>query len=442
LTAGRRIPALVGRFGCQPQLWSRAMSESNLLIEKRKELDAKSKKFDEVMTAALDESGKNDFTRKDFLDKLGARDAVDAKEKSDILYGEVMALCHDVDELHIAEQKANNARVRADLARPIRERQPNTTQQDYDRARTMGQMAIESKDFRARIDAKHYPAKVDLDIDLKTVLQTSAGLQPRTGIGDVIVEKATRPVQVLDFIPTETTELFEYPFMQETTRTQAAAEVAETGSYAEDAFAYTRVVAPVQKIGSQIPCTDEQLADVGAMRSLMDSRLRFGLLAQLDKQILVGSGTPPALKGVLNFASIQTQAKGADPTANAIFKAMMKCRVTGRAVPDVTMIHGLDWQNIRLAQNANGDYQFGLPSQAGDDSLWGLPVLQTEALTQGTALTGAFKQYSLLLYRKGVEIQTGFINTQFILGELTIRADLRAAFAVYRDAAFCTITGI
>jgi HK97 family phage major capsid protein len=230
--------------------------------------------------------------------------------------------------------------------------------------------------------------------------------------------------------------------MQETTRTQAAAEVAETGSYAEDAFAYTRVVAPVQKIGSQIPVTDEQMADVGAMRSLMDSRLRFGLLAQLDKQILVGSGTPPALKGVLNFASIQTQAKAADPTANAIFKAIMKCRDTGRAAPDVVMIHGLDWQSIRLAQNANGDYQFGLPSQTGADTLWGLPVLQTEALTQGTALTGAFKQYSLLLYRKGVEIQTGFINTQFILGEFTIRADVRAAFAVYRDAAFCSITGI
>ena len=416
------------------------MPENNLLVEKRKELDTKSKKFEELMAAAVAEDGKNDFTRKDFLEKLGARDAVDAKEKSDQLYSEVIALAHDVDELHIAEQKSGIARVRADMARPIRERIPGTTLTDE--PRTMGQLAIESKAFMQDVRDKRYPARVELDIGLKTVLQTSAGFQPRTGTGDVIVEKATRPVQVLDFIPSDTTELFEYPFMQETTRTQAAAEVAETGSYAEDAFAYTRVVAPVQKIGSQIPVTDEQMADVGAMRGLMDSRLRFGLLAQLDKQILVGSGTPPALKGVINFASIQTQAKGSDPTANAIFKAQMKCRVTGRAVPDVTMIHGLDWQNIRLAQNANGDYQFGPPSLVGENTLWGLPVLQTEALTQGTALTGAFKQYSLLLYRKGVEIQTGYINTQFILGELTLRADLRAAFAVYRDAAFCTVTGI
>jgi HK97 family phage major capsid protein len=416
------------------------MSESNLLVDKRKELDAKSKKFDEVMAAAVAEDGKNDFTRKDFLEKLGARDAVDAKEKSDLLYSEVMALVHDVDELHIAEQKRGNAEVRAGLARPIRDRIPGTTLTDE--PRSMGQLAVESKSFMQDIRDKRFPTHVELDIGMKTVLQTSAGFQPRTGVGDVIVEKATRPVQVLDFIPSDTTEMFEYPFMQETTRTQAAAEVAETGSYAEDAFAYTRVVAPVQKIGSQLPCTDEQLADVGALRSLLDSRLRFGLLAQLDKQILVGSGTPPALKGVLNFASIQVQAKGADPTANAIFKAIMKVRVTGRAVPDVVMIHGLDWQNIRLAQNANGDYQFGPPSLVGADTLWGLPVLQTEALTQGTALTGAFKQYSLLLYRKGIEIATGYINTQFIIGELTLRADLRAAFAVYRDAAFSTVTGI
>src|SRR5207247_8444208 len=142
-----------------------------------------------------------------------------------------------------------------------------------------GQLAIENKSFMQDIREKRFPTRVELDIGLKTVLQTSAGFQPRTGVGDVIVEKAARPVQVLDFIPTDTTELFEYPFMQETTRTQAAAEVAETGTYAEDAFAYTRVVAPVQKIGSQIPCTDEQLADVGAMPALRDKRLSFGVLA-------------------------------------------------------------------------------------------------------------------------------------------------------------------
>ncbi len=417
------------------------MADSPLLIEKRKELDVKSKRFEELMTAATTEDGKNDFTRKDFLEKLGAADAVDAKSKVDSLYADIDSLVHIVDQLHVEEQKTGVKRVREDLNRP-RDRVLPGSSDPLDEPRTFGQLTIESKGFMERVREKRYPTSTVVDIGLKTVLQTSAGFQPRTGVGDVIVEKAVRPVQVLDFIPTDTTELFEYPFMQETTRTQAAAEVAETGTYAEDAFAYTRVVAPVQKIGSQIPCTDEQLADVGAMRGLMDKRLTFGLLAQLDKQILVGSGTPPAIKGVTNFASIQTQARGSDPNANAIFKALTKVRVTGRAAPDVVMIHGLDWQQIRLAQNANGDYQFGPPSLTGADTLWGLPVLQTEALTQGTALCGAFKQYSLLLYRKGIEVQTGYINTQFIIGELTIRADLRAAFAVYRDAAFATITGI
>jgi hypothetical protein len=39
-------------------------------------------------------------------------------------------------------------------------------------------------------------------------------------------------------------------------------------------------------------------------------------------------------------------------------------------------------------------------------------------------------------------VQTGYINTQFILGELTLRADLRAAFVIYRGAAFAKITGL
>jgi HK97 family phage major capsid protein len=134
----------------------------------------------------------------------------------------------------------------------------------------------------------------------------------------------------------------------------------------------------VRKIGSQIPATDEQLADVGIMRSLLDNRLRFGVNARLDQQILVGDGIAPNLQGVFTVSGIQTQAKGADSTANAIFKAMTLVRITGRAIPDMIVMHGTDWANVRLAQNAQGDYQFGPPTLVGADTMWGLPVVQSK----------------------------------------------------------------
>lgn len=428
------------------------MAESNHLVEKRAEYAAKSKKFADVSDLL---ATPEDYSKKEVLELLGAQDATDAKSKYLAANTEIEVLGRDLDQLTLEETKrVHEGRLRR-LNEPIRQTIPGTSLTDD--PRSFGELAIASKEFMADLKANRGGrgiwARTEIDVSplgLKTLLQTSTALQPRTGIGTVIIEQAVRPVQVLDFIPTDTIDTFEYPYMRETTRTQAAAEVAEAGTYAEDAFAYTRTVGPVQKIGSQIPCTDEQLADVGPMRALMDTRLTFGLRAQLDKQILVGSGTPPAIKGVINYASIQTQPRGTDAQANAIFKALVKVRVTGRAVPDCVMLHGLDWQTIRLAQNANGDYQFGPPSSGswsvgsmgGADTLWGLPVLQTEALTQGTGLVGAFKTYSQLMYRKGIEVQTGYIASQFIAGQLTIRADLRAAFVVYRDQAFATITGL
>jgi hypothetical protein len=74
--------------------------------------------------------------------------------------------------------------------------------------------------------------------------------------------------------------------------------------------------------------------------------------------------------------------------------------------------------------------------------MWGLPVVQSEALTAGNAVVGAFSTYSQLLYKKGIEVQVGFINTQFIEGKVTLRADLRAAFVIYRGAAFAKVTGL
>lgn len=417
------------------------MAESNLLVEKIEALTVKSKLWTEAEALSIGSDGKRDMSRKELLEKLGAADATDAKGKVDALYLEITDLNHDIDELRSQERatavKAIGEKL-VELKKPIRQHLPSPR---TDEPRSFGQLAVDTKGFmEATREQRNF--KIEVDVDLKTLLQTSAGWQPRTGNGDRLVEKIVRPVQLLDRIPTDTTDLFEIPFMLETTRTQAAAETAEAGTYAEDAFVYARQVAAVRKIGSQIPVTDEQLQDVGSMRSLLDNRLRFGLEARLDQQILVGDGTPPNIQGIFTVSGIQTQAKAADSAANAIFKAMTLVRITGRAIPDLIVMHGTDWQNVRIAQYANGDYPFGPPTLAGADSMWGLPVVQSEALTAGNAVVGAFSTYTQLLYKKGVEVQVGFINTQFIEGKATLRADLRAAFVIYRGLAFAKVTGL
>ena len=277
---------------------------------------------------------------------------------------------------------------------------------------------------------------------MKALFETTAGWLPETIRLPGFVDAVTRPIQLLDILPNGSTNQAAIKYMEETTRTHAAAERAEGATFAESTFELTERSEPVQKITDSVPTTDEQLEDVAQAESYLSERLMFGLRQRLDSQSLNGDGTSPNLKGILDHP-IQTQAKGADPVPDAIFKAMTLVRFTGRAMPTHHILHPNDWQEIRLLRTADGIYIWGNPSEQGPERIWGLPVIQNDALSEGTGLVGSFLAPWIMLFdRRGIDVQIGFINDQFTKGTRTIRADMRAALVVFRPAAFCSVTGI
>lgn len=283
----------------------------------------------------------------------------------------------------------------------------------------------------------------ELDLDLKTLMTTTAGWAPETTRSGLVVESAQRPVQVTDLIPMIPTSQAAYVYMEETTFTNNAAEAAEAGTYGEAALALTEQSSPVRKVAVWLPATDEQLEDEAGASAYINQRLPFMIRQRLDQQILVGNGTAPNLRGVNNVVGIQTQAKGADPVPDAIYKGMTLVEVTGRATPNAVVMHPTDWQDVRLLRTADGIYIWGNPSEAGPEFIWGLRVVKSDAQTLNTAVVGDWANYSLLAVKRGIEVQTtNSHGTFFIEGKQAIRADMRAALVFTRPAAFCTVTGI
>lgn len=288
----------------------------------------------------------------------------------------------------------------------------------------------------------------ELDVDFKTLMSTGAGWEPEVTRTGRVVDFATRPIQILDLIPTTNTGQSAVKYMEETTFTNTAAETNEStestpAPYPQATLALTERTSPVEKVAVWLPVTDEQLEDEAAAAGYINNRLPFMLRQRLDSQLLVGNGTAPNLRGILNVVGVQSQAKGADPTPDAVYKAMTKVRVTGRALPNATVFHPNDWQDVRLLRTTDGIYIWGSPSEAGPERIWGLQVVQSDALTENTGLVGDFANFSELSYRRGVEVKTTDSHSDyFINGKQAIRADLRAAFVVYRPTAFCMITGI
>lgn len=313
-------------------------------------------------------------------------------------------------------------------------------------AKSIGELFVESQAYKGYKAGMGVGPVSTIGEDMhrmSTLFETAAGWLPETTRTGRVVEFATRPIQVTDVIPQTTTGQAAIVYMEETTFTNSAAEAAEGGTYAESALALTEKTSNVRKIATFLPVTDEQLEDVAQAEAYLNNRLPFMLRQRLDQQILVGNGTAPNLRGINNVAGIQTQAKGADPVPDAIYKALVLCRVTGRAFPNAVILHPFDWQDVRLLRTADGIYIWGNPSEAGPERIWGLQVVQSDAQTQNTGLVGDFANFSELAIRRGAEMQiSNSHSTYFVEGKQAVRADMRCAFVVYRPAAFCTVTGI
>jgi HK97 family phage major capsid protein len=293
-------------------------------------------------------------------------------------------------------------------------------------------------------------------VEQKALVYSASGTAGAFTINDVqsgFLNLLQREINVLDVIPRMQTSSDIVEYVREDTFTNNAAMVAEatattgtTGSKPESVLAYSTQTAPVRVLAHWIPVTNKMLADAPAIRGIINSRLLLGLTLALETQILTGDGTGENFTGILNSGT-NIQALGTDNQLDAIFKGRTLVRTTGHARPTAVILNPADWQDIRLArENAAsatlGGYLMGPPSMSGASTVWGMPVVESEAETVGTGLVGDFDQGATLFDREQAAIRVGLINDQFTRNMQTILAELRAAFVVWRPTAFTRVTGI
>jgi len=419
------------------------------LVEKRNELAAKQKKLAGIFAEGKAEAGGN--SQEIDIDKITSLKGTNTEKLAAIrkLNEELDAIGAEVDELAIMETaekslaESHNVKGGADDKTIGRFAVGNESSTQ----KGIGDLFVESDAYK-----NHQPGMswtgVNTEIKgavtpmLKTTFSTSAGWAPESVRTGTLIEEALRPIQVIDTIPGGTTGEAAVVYMEETTVTDAAAARSEAGAYAESTLALTEQTATVRSIGTSLPVTDEQLADESGVRSYLNMRLPFLVRRKLDTYCLTGSGSAPQFYGFNNLTNAQSQALGGDNVPDAVYKAMVKVRVTGRAVPNVVYIHPTDWQGVRLMRTNDGLYIWGNPSEAGPMRLWGINVVETDAQTVTTALVGDTVNFSQLFMRQNVTVEIGLDTADFTNGVQTVRCGLRAVLVTYRPEAFCVVTGL
>lgn len=356
---------------------------------------------------------------------------------------EIEDLKSEVDKLRDVARAADNAKADPEAAEKGAE---GETKDRKPEVKQLGDLFADSVALKGYHAGQGVGPVAHLDVELKTLFQTSAGWDPQAVRSGLVSLIPTRPApHVVDFIPQGTTAQDAYLFMEETTFTNNAAEADEGGAYGEAALVLTERTKNVRKVAAWLPVTDEQLEDEPAARDYVNSRLVFMLHQKLDAQVLVGTGagTPAQIEGTENVTGIQTQALGTDSIPDAIYKLFRQIRDDGFAEPSVVFIRPSKWETVRLLKTADGLYIWGHPSTPGPTTIWGVPVVETTAVTATKAVAGDYANHAFLLAKRGVDVQiTNSHSTDFINGKQAVRADLRAVMVHIRPKAFGAVTGL
>ncbi|WP_313159272.1 phage major capsid protein [Mixta calida] len=228
-------------------------------------------------------------------------------------------------------------------------------------------------------------------------------------------------------------------WVQQTGFTNAAAVVPEGTTKPYSNIEFATKITPVTTIAHMFKASKQILDDFAQLQSTVDAEMRYGLKYVEEQEILFGDGTGAHLHGIVpqatafNAAFTVEQQNGIDDLRLAMLQAQL-----ARFPASGHVLHFIDWARIELTKDTLGRYILANPSALTGPTLWGLPVVATEAAAfQGKFLTGAFNAAAQLFDREDANVVISTENADdFEKNMISIRCEERLALAVKRPEAF------
>lgn len=272
-----------------------------------------------------------------------------------------------------------------------------------------------------------------------------AGRSPGTSLvpGDRrpgIIALPDRQLTIRDLVLPGQTSSGNVEYVKETGFTNNAAPVAEGAAKPYSDLTYDLASAPVRTIAHLFKASRQIMDDAPGLRSMIDGRARYGLRFVEENQLLNGSGTGQNIHGLVPQATAFAPAfTDADQTGIDRLRLAILQVVLAEYPATAFVLNPIDWAKIELTKDAGGNYIIGNPQGSLTPTLWNLPVVSTQAMAAGEFLTGAFSFAAQIFDRMDIEVLLSTENVDdFEKNLVSIRAEERLAFAVYRPEAFVT----
>ncbi len=327
---------------------------------------------------------------------------------------------------------------------------------------TVGSAFLQSDEFKSLAGGRNglnmaaaFEYKTADGLEFKDVYSSMPGGNP-AAFGQVqrdpIVIPPKRKTRVRDLFPTRRTSAAIVEYFRMTGFTNNAAMVAEYsassfGAKPQSSMTFQGFQAPVRTLAHWEAAHRNVLADEPQLRSIIDNELLYGLRLEEDDQILNGDGTGENLEGILETTGIQNYSWSAgasapvsDTKADAIRRAATLAFLAYYE-PSGVVLHPNDWEDIELNKDSNGQYLMSVSIQQGATArLWRMPVVDTPAIAEGTALIGAFGSGAQIYDRETANIRISEQHEDFFVrNAIVVLAEQRMALAVKRPESFVAV---
>ena len=317
--------------------------------------------------------------------------------------------------------------------------------------RDLGDIVVDSDKFKATDVSGGWRGSIRVGVERAdiTSANTTVGAGRSAGTSLVpgarvpgIVAPPTRQLTIRDLIAPGRTSSSSVEYVKETGFTNAAAPVAEGATKPKSDLTFNLFTTPVRTLAHIFKASRQILDDAPALASYINARGTYGLKFVEENQILNGDGTGQNLNGILPQATAFAPAFAPDSETPIDRLRLAVLQVILAEYPaSGFVLHPTDWARIELTKDGEGRYIVGNALSPIGPTLWGLPVVQTQAIAAGEFLTGAFNLAAQIFDRLDVEVLLSSENVDdFEKNLASVRAEERVALAVKRPLAFTTGT--
>ena len=224
----------------------------------------------------------------------------------------------------------------------------------------------------------------------------------------------------------------------------AADFVAEGAAKPLGELSYQETIVSMALIAHGIKVTRQSLDDWPTLRADIDNSLLYGLLRKEDRAILYASGVAPAYQGIMvagsgaqTYSWSQGPVGSGDKKVDAVRRAATLIWMADYE-PGGCVLSPKDFEEIELTKGSDGHYLWlTMPGSDGNDRIWRMPLVVTNAMDTTDFLVGAFGPASTFYERQGGRILfSDSDGNDFMSNIITLLAESRGAVAWKRPEAF------